>query len=152
MKFIALTATFIALALSGWSPYGTSGQKYDRAETRTAYNIEYGKVTSTQLVEIEGEYGVIGTWGGATVGAAAGNGVGDGVGRGVARAVGGVVGAVAGQAIEKEITSETGLEIIVSLDDGSNIAIVQANDVSFSPGEKVQVLFGPRGSARVRPL
>ena len=152
MKFVAVTSFLVMLALAGCSPYGTSGQKYDRAETKTAYNIEFGRVASTQLVEIEGEYGVIGTWGGASVGAAAGSAVGDGVTRSVSRAVGGVVGAVAGQAIEKEVTSEIGPEIIVALDDGSNIAIVQANDVSFSDGEKVRVLFGPRGSARVRPL
>lgn len=152
MKFAVQTALMATLVLAGCSSFGTSGQKYDRAETKTAYSIEYGKVVAAEPVEIEGEVGIIGTWGGATVGAAAGSGVGDGTGRYVSRAVGGVVGAVVGQAVEKEITSENGLEIVVDLDDGGSVAIVQANDVAFAPGDRVRVLFGPRGSARVRPL
>lgn len=152
MRIQALLGLLCIAGLVGCSPYSTSGQKYERYETKTAYNVEYGTVVSTRLVEIEGEYGVIGTWGGASVGAAVGSGVGAGSGRRVARAVGGVAGAVAGQAIEKEITSETGLEIVVALDDGGNIAVVQANDVNFASGEKVQILLGPGGSARVRPL
>ncbi len=152
MRNTALLGCLLALTLIGCAPYGTSGQKYERYETKTAYNVEYGNVVSTRMVEIEGEYGVIGTWGGASVGSAVGSGVGAGSGRRVARAVGGVAGAVAGQAIEKEITSETGLEIIIALEDGGNVAIVQAADVTFAAGEKVQILFGPGGSARVRPL
>lgn len=152
MRIHALLAFSFLASLSACAPYSTSGQKYERYETKTAYNIEYGKVVSTELVEIEGEYGVIGTWGGASVGSAVGSGIGAGSGRRVARAVGGVAGAVAGQAIEKEITSETGLEIVIDLDDGGSVAIVQANDVSFAAGEKVRILFGPGGSARVRPL
>ena len=152
MKVKALLFGLGALGLAACAPYGTSGQKYERHETKTAYNIEYGKVVSSNLVEIEGEYGVIGTWGGAAIGTAVGSGVGSGAGRQVARAVGGVAGAVAGQAVEKEITSETGLEIVVALDDGGSVAIVQANDVTFAAGQKVRILFGPGGSARVRPL
>ena len=152
MKNELVLASLLVIALAACAPYSTSGQKYERYETKTAYTVEYGEVVSTRDVKIEGEYGVIGTWGGASVGSAVGSGVGDGSGRRVARAVGGVAGAVAGQAIEKELTSETGLEIIIALEDGGHVAIVQANDVRFADGERVQILFGPGGSARVRPL
>ena len=152
MRVHVFLSCLLAVGVTGCAPYGTSGQKYDRYETKTAYTVEYGKVVSARQVKIDGEYGVIGTWGGASVGSAVGSGVGAGTGRRVASAVGGVAGAVAGQAIEKEITSETGLEIIIALEDGGNIAIVQANDVIFAAGEEVQIFFGPGGSARVRPL
>ena len=63
--------------------------------------------------------------------------------------MGGVAGAVAGEAIEKKITTEDGLEITVRLDSSDTIAVVQAQDVLFVPGDSVRVLFGPRGSTRV---
>ena len=67
-------------------------------------------------------------------------------------AIGSVAGAVAGQAIERKITEEEGLEITVRLDSSDTIAVVQAQDVLFTPGERVRVLFGPDGSARVSEL
>ena len=56
-----------------------------------------------------------------------------------------------GQAIEKSLTSETGLQITVKLDNGEVLAIVQGSDESFAPGERVRVLRG-HGSARVNHL
>jgi outer membrane lipoprotein SlyB len=67
----------------------------------------------------------------------------------VARAVGGVAGAVAGQAIERKVTAEEGLEITVLLDSSETVAVVQARDVEFASGDRVRVLFGSDGSARV---
>ena len=69
--------------------------------------------------------------------------------RDVAQAVGGIAGAVAGEAIEKKITAEDGLEITVRLDNSNTIAVVQAHDELFVSGDRVRVLFGPRGSTRV---
>jgi outer membrane lipoprotein SlyB len=149
-------ATVIVLlgiaAISGGCAYSSSGQSYPRYETRTAYEVEYGEVLSTRVVEIEGEASFIGVWGGAEVGRAIGGTVDDGDARRVARAVGGVAGAVAGEAIERKVTEEEGLEITIRLDNRDTIAVVQAMDVPFAPGERVRVLFGPHGSARVSPL
>ena len=63
----------------------------------------------------------------------------------------GVAGAVAGAAIERKVTAEEGLEITVRLDGDTTIAVVQAADVRFVPGERVRVLFGPYDEARVIP-
>jgi outer membrane lipoprotein SlyB len=123
---------------------------YPRQDTRTAYNVEYGEVVATRIVEIEGETSFVGLWGGAAVGRAAGGALSDnGDTRGVAQAVGGVAGAVAGEAIEKKITAEDGLEITVRLDNSNTIAVVQEQDVIFASGDRVRVLFGPRGATRV---
>ena len=139
------------LAIAGCA-LSSSGKSYPRYETRTAYDVEYGEVVETRLVEIEGGASIIGVWGGAEVGRAIGSTVDHGDTRRVAQAVGGVAGAVAGEAIERKITEEEGLEITVRLDSSNTIAVVQAQDVQFSPGERVRVLFGPGGSARVSQL
>jgi len=137
------------LTLIGGCAASSSGQSYPRYETRTAYDVEYGEVVATRVVIVEGDASVIGVWGGAQVGRAIGGTVNDGATRRVARAVGSVAGAVAGEALERKMTEEEGLEITVRLDSDETIAVVQALDVQFSPGERVRVLFGPGGSARV---
>ena len=149
-RFLLISAV---AAVSSGCAFSSSGQSYPRYETRTAYDVAYGEVVETRVVEIEGYSSFIGVWGGAEVGRAIGGTVDHGDTRRVARAVGSVAGAVAGDAIERKITEEDGLEITVQLDpSGDMIAVVQALDVEFSPGERVRVLFGPGGSARVSPL
>ncbi len=140
------------LAMASGCALSSSGQSYPRYETRTAYDVAYGEVVETRQVEIEGDASFIGVWGGAEVGRAIGSTVDGGRDtRRVVSAVGSVAGAVAGEAIERKITEEDGLEITVRLDNSDTIAVVQAMDVEFSPGERVRVLFGPGGSARVSP-
>ena len=145
---LALILCTLALS-SGCATYSASGSSYPRYETRTAYDVEYGEVVATRIVEIEGDASIIGVWGGSEVGRAVGGTVGDGDTQRVARALGSVAGAVAGEAIEKKITAEDGLEITVRLDNSDTIAVVQAQDVLFAPGDRVRVLFGPRGSTHV---
>lgn len=134
----------LAIAMSGCG-YGTSASSYPHYETRTLYTVEYGEVMSTRTVEIEGHSSAIGVFGGASVGSTIGGGD-------TARAVGGVAGAVVGEAIEREIRKRDGLEITVLLERKDTIAVVQAADVAFVPGDRVKVLFGPYGEARVTPL
>jgi outer membrane lipoprotein SlyB len=147
---LKLLIGLVALAmLSGCATPSSSGSSYPRYETRTGYDVEYGQVVATRTVEIEGDSSFIGLWGGSEVGRALGGSVSDGNTRRVARAVGGVAGAVAGEAIEKKVTAEDGLEITVRLDNNNTIAVVQAQDVIFVPGDRVRVLFGSRGSTRI---
>ena len=142
----------MVLVISGCARQSASSQVYPRYEARTAYDVEYGEVVDVRQVEIEGYATFIGTWGGAIVGDAIGREAINTTSRStrrVAGAVGGVAGAVIGEAIERKATSEVGLEISVELDSGGTIAIVQAADIPFAPGDQARVLFGPQGSARV---
>ncbi|MDH3505788.1 MAG: glycine zipper 2TM domain-containing protein [Gammaproteobacteria bacterium] len=145
----ALILQGVVLLIAGCARHSASSQVYPRYETRTAYDVEYGEVVGVRQVEIEGYSTFIGTWGGAVVGDAIGSTVDGRNSRRVARAVGGVAGAVIGEAIEREVTSEVGLEITVLLDSGGTIAVVQAADIPFAPGDEARILFGPEGSARV---
>ena len=121
-------------------------EAYLLARERPPREVE---TVAVRQVEIEGYSTVIGRWGGAVVGQAIGGTVGGRSARRVARAVGGVAGAVVGEAIEREATAETGLEITVRLANGDTIAVVQAADIAFVPGDQARILFGPEGSARV---
>lgn len=149
---IFILFSFGAMVLAGCAPYSTSGRSYPRYETRTAHQVEYGEVIETRTVDIEGYSSIIGIFGGAEVGRAIGGTVDDRDARRVAQGVGSVAGAVAGEAIERRVTSEEGLEITVQLEQGDIIAVVQGMDIVFSKGDRVRVLFGPDGGARVSHL
>jgi outer membrane lipoprotein SlyB len=125
---------------------GLGGRSYSRSDARTAYKVTYGEIYAVEEVHIEGEYTQLGTMGGGLVGYSIGR---SGSGGRVTGAVGGVAGAVVGREVEKAATSLNGVEITVEMDRGDTLVIVQANDVSFTPGEKVQVLLGRGNEARV---
>ena len=91
----------------------------------------------------------VGTVGGGVVGGVLGNMVGGGRGKTLATIAGAALGAAGGYAGEKALTKQNGLEITVELENGQQLSIVQAADQQFSPGERVRVLRGSDGSARV---
>jgi outer membrane lipoprotein SlyB len=141
----------IGLATSGCAP-PASGRYYSREETRTAWDVHYGKVATIDEVVIEGQRTAVGQVGGGFIGYEAGRAMVDGSGRDVAGAVGAVAGAVAGQAIEESVTRAKGWQITVDLEGGRTIAVVQAQDQRFEQGERVRVYTRQGGEARVAKL
>lgn len=118
----------------------------------TALTIERGEVIEATAITLPGDATPIGLYGGGYVGHATGRTFGDGGGSRVAGAVGGLVGAVAGEAIEKKAREKDGQELVVLLDNGKEIAVVQVAEPAFSAGDRVRVLMRPNGYARVSPL
>jgi outer membrane lipoprotein SlyB len=137
--------------LAGCAQPGRTGTVYSRGETRQAQMVEMGVVESVRAVTIEGRTnGVTGTVAGAAIGGMAGRSIGGGRGRDIATVAGAVAGGVAGQAIEESATRRAGVEIMVRLDNGRTLSVVQEVDpnASFRPGDRVRVLSGG-GSTRV---
>jgi outer membrane lipoprotein SlyB len=144
----------VGTVLLGGCATSTSSASFPSGTARTTFDVFYGEVVSTRSVAIEGEASALGRLGGAMIGYAigAGNTPWYRNPRRIQAAVGGVAGSVAGEAIERNVKSGDGLEVVVRLDDNQTVAVVQANDVEFSPGQRVQVLMGRDGSSRVQPL
>jgi len=140
----------LALGLASGCTLPSRGDVYSRAETRQAWNVDYGEVTDIDAVTIEGQRTSLGRVGGGYVGYEAGRAIG---GSGTSRAIGGalgtVAGAVAGEAVEEGLTRQAGLQITVRLDSGRSIAVVQAADQPFAVGERVKVYSRADGAARV---
>ncbi len=78
----------------------------------------------------------------------AGSTLGSGRGSVVGTAVGAVLGGLGGAAAEEGITRQRGVEITIRLDSGRFIAVTQAADEVFNPGDRVRVLSGG-GTTRV---
>ena len=138
----------LGLALSG-CPASMSGDSYTRGQARQAQDVQLGYVQNVRQVMIEGTKSGVGAISGAALGGLAGSNIGKGNGQ-IAGAIGGaVLGGVAGAAVEEGVTRQPGLEITVQLDYGRTIAITQAADEPFYPGDRVQVMTGYDGTARV---
>lgn len=135
--------------VAGCANQSLSGETYSRHQARQAMKVHEAEVLYVTTVTIDGTTSQIGRIGGGGIGYAAGRSVGSGDGRRVAGAAGAVAGAVAGEAIEKKVTEEQGFEIHVELRNGDIVAIVQATDIEFYPGERVHVLMSRGGAARV---
>jgi len=150
MKTTATVAVVLAagLVLSG-CPASMSGGAYSRDQAREAQEVRLGYVESVRQVLIEGTRSGVGAVGGAALGGVAGSTIGRGRGQ-VAGAIGGaVLGGLAGSAIEENATRQPGLEITVQLDNGRMVAVTQAADEPFYPGDRVRVLIGSDGTTRV---
>jgi len=139
----------LSLLMASCAP-SRSGQVYSRDQARAAHAVEGGVVEQVKEVQIEGTRSGVGAVGGGVAGGVLGSTVGSGRGSTIAAVVGGLAGAAAGAAAEEQITKADGLEILVRLDSGRLLAVVQERDIWFYPGDRVQVLTGPDGTTRVR--
>lgn len=120
-------------------------QDYSYSEARSTQSVAYGMVESVRPVQLSEDHAPVGTVAGAAIGGLLGNSIGHGNGRGVATILGAVGGGFAGNAIERKASAQNGEEIVVRLDNGSTIAVVQGAQ-GFEAGQRVRVLTGPKGS------
>ncbi|WP_188862479.1 glycine zipper 2TM domain-containing protein [Marinobacterium nitratireducens] len=129
--------------LAGCAGPSLTGTTYSREEARQVHYVRYGIVESVTPVVIEGRTdGPVGTGAGAIVGGIAGSNVGGGSGRAVGAVLGAVAGGVLGSTIEESATRKQGQEIMLRLDNGETISLVQEVEDGqfFRPGERVRLL------------
>ncbi|MCG8689085.1 MAG: glycine zipper 2TM domain-containing protein [Desulfobacterales bacterium] len=138
-----------AIMINGCAP-SKSGNVYTHDQTMRAQTVQNGTVESVKSVRIEqGDKPAAGTVIGGAAGGVLGNTVGSGRGRTVATVAGALAGAAAGAAAEKKMKTADALEIIVNLDNGKTIVIVQEADVQLYPGDRIRVITSPDGTTRV---
>jgi outer membrane lipoprotein SlyB len=127
-----------------------AGDVYSRDQARTEQSVRLGTIESVREVQIEGTKSGIGAVAGGVTGGIAASTIGHGTGSAVAAAVGAIAGGLAGAAAEEGITKNSGLELVVKLDNGQTLAVVQAVDANttFQPGDRVRLLSG-QGVTRV---
>ena len=123
---------------------------YSRSEARVVQTVAYGTVESVRAARLTEDKPIVGTVAGAALGGLLGNSIGHGGGRAAATVIGAVGGGIAGNAIERHATAQDGQEIVIRLDSGTTIAVVQGGAQGFETGQRVRVLTGPKGS-RVEP-
>ena len=136
------TALLLAIVALAGCASGLSGSTYTRDQARQVEDVRMATVESVREVLIEGTKSAVGTTAGAIVGGIGGSNVGSGKGSSVGAVLGAVTGGVVGSAIEEGATRQTATEITVKFDDGKLIAVTQAGDEKFQPGDRVHILTG----------
>lgn len=127
-----------------------SGRVYSRDEARESLSVFYGTVLEVSPAVIEGTKSPIGPLVGGVTGAVVGSTIGEGSGKDIATVVGGLVGGLAGAAIEEGATRKDALEIVVELDNGQIMAVVQERDDEYRVGDRVRIVKSRNGTSRVR--
>lgn len=120
------------------------GPMVPQAQVGVARTLSAGRVVSVETVTIGGQKSNLGSMGGAGIGgAAAATGVGSGTGSILAGAAGAVTGAILGQTVEEAATRRPGQRLVIRMDDGRMVEIVQdAADGLFHEGDRVDVAEG----------
>lgn len=139
-------ASFATLIVTGCA--SQSASTYSRDQTLHEMTVRMGVVESVRAVTIDGTKSPVGAGAGAIIGGIAGSTVGQGNGSSIGSVLGAVAGGVAGAAIESSATKQNGIEITIKLENGTYVAITQAADEVFKPGERVRILSGS-GATRV---
>jgi len=148
MKLVtSAAAALLAVSAAAIGGCATSSpQDYSYSEARSVENVAYGTVESVRPVRLSEDHAGVGTGVGAVIGGLVGNTLSHGNGRAVTTVLGALGGGLAGNAVERNATAQTGEEIVVRLDSGRTIAVVQGGFQDFGAGQRVRVLTGPRST------
>lgn len=145
----ALGAALLAVIVVSGCAFPSNRRVVSPRSVGKVQTVEYGVVEKADAVVVAGRRTAIGTIGGGAVGAAAAGEIGHGTGRRLAQAGGAVVGAVAGQAVEEAVTRQPGQDLHIRLDSGRTVVVTQTVPPEFRPGERVALVSGGAGPARV---
>lgn len=147
----SLLVVLACLALAACA--SQTGGSFTSSQARTAQTVVTGEIIQLDAAFIDNNASGLGALGGAVVGGVAGSTLGGGRGRVLTTLGGAIIGGLAGTGIERSLNSRDAVDITVRLDNGQVLSIVQelgAEERAFAVGDRVRVLRGADGSARVR--
>ena len=124
----------------------------DRNQAQRMQTVRLGTIESVDNIMIAGDRKT-GALAGAAIGAASGSSISDSdIESGIGAVLGGLVGSAVGSAIGDAATRKNAIELLVALDDGKTVSIIQeASDDVFTKGTRVKVITSA-GKTRVLPI
>lgn len=140
-KIILFFSLGLFLALTSCAK-NISPNTYSGSEVGVVSKVKKGVIVSERAVSINnasGNGGIAGTVAGAAGGAALGGNASTAVMGGVG---GAVVGGVVGHVIDQGVNHHQGYEYIIRLQEGETVSVTQTEDLRFSPGQPVLVIYG----------
>lgn len=109
-----------------------------------------GTVVSVRPITVSSEDNNAGTLIGGALGGVAGSAIGGDDTAHILGALGGaVIGGIAGNAAQQGLSSQSGYEYVIRLDNGNMVTVAQGTDVLLNPGQRCYVSLG--NPARVMP-
>ena len=132
----------IALLLAGFAD-NINSDHYTTAATGKVSTVAQCTVLNVRQVSVDSGDTTAGTMLGGIAGGVAGSTIGHGRSANTLGAIGGaLLGGLVGSATQKGLSSQTGLEYIVKLDNGQAISITQGNSQPLMVGQRCLVLYG----------
>lgn len=121
---------------------GLTGNNYSPTEARAVQEVSFGKVLNVRQVLIDGTNSGQGATVGGLAGAVGGSTYGTGNTNIIATTGGGLLGSVLGQGAELGVTRKKGVELVIAVDGGRTIALVQevSADTTFTVGQRVRLM------------
>ena len=150
-KFAFTSRSLVALAaLMALSACSTSSPDViQRRDAQSMSQVLDASVLSVRDVTVDGSQSGGGALAGGLVGGIAGSSVGGRKESQIVAVLGAVAGSVIGNAIERNVTQEQAVEILLQLRNGERRSVVQAKaGESFKPGDAV-ILITTAGKTRV---
>jgi outer membrane lipoprotein SlyB len=145
IRKLMLAAAVVTLAACST----TSPDVVKRGDAQRLSQVQDATVLSVRAVTVEGSQSGAGAVTGGVVGAIAGSSVGGKREGQIVGVLGAVAGAALGNAIERNVTKEDAVEVLVQLRNGERRAIVQAKgNETLNPGDAV-ILVSTGGKTRV---
>ena len=140
-KFFSIFQIIVLCSLAGCAkPPGMS--QYMADEVGRSTMVDFGTIITSRTVGITGKNSGTGALIGGAAGLGAGSAVGNGNGQLVAAGIGLVAGAIAGAATEQAVNDSTGVEYVVTTENGDTLTVVQninKGDVILPTGSRVMV-------------
>ena len=127
-----------------------SANVYQKGDMRRLGTVRSGVVEQIRQVKMEDSQGIGAIAGGAIGGIAGSARVGRGSGSSIAGVIGALLGGLLGDQLERGITRKDVLEIIVRLNTGERLLVVEDTDVVLQPGQAVDIIDNGK-TARVVP-
>ena len=141
MKKQLLTISAAALLLSACAA-NINSDHYNTSATGAVGQVMGCTVVNVRHVNVSSDDSSAGAVLGAIGGGVAGSTIGHGRGSVLGALGGAALGGVAGNMAQKGLTSQTGVEYIVRLDNGTMRTITQGTDVYMQPGQRCYLLYG----------
>ena len=137
-----LSMVSAALMMAGCADNINSDHYYTNQAGKVS-TVAQCTVLSVRYVTVDDSNSGAGTLIGGIAGGVAGSTIGGGSTAHTLGAVGGaLLGGVVGNAAEKSLSTQTGLEYIVRMDNGQVISITQGTGQALGVGQRCLVLFG----------
>ncbi len=139
-KIILAISLISLIFMFGACTQSRSSKVYTEDQALQGEDVESGVVENVEKVTLRKDGTIVGTVGGSVIGGIAGSTIGGGKGKTIATTAGVIIGGLLGSWLETAVTDRDALKLVVRLDSGEKLAIVQEADVPFKPGERVNVL------------
>lgn len=145
MKKLFAAVIIASLTLTGCAVPSQTGNTYSRGDALNVMTVRMGTLEGARMVKLEGSRSGMGALAGGTIGGIAGSSMGKGKGKVLMTVIGALAGVGVGAAMEEGSSASRGLELIIRMDNGQVIAVIQEmSDEAFSNGQRVRVISDGR--------